>query len=98
MTRDQMFLELCANLQAYPKWERDMAKQPQPRLTHIVLHLADGFKWIETWLDNSQLRKWSWIAEQFAEEFNCRPDDVDCVQTDDGDKIAVRGKIVGYVA
>jgi hypothetical protein len=39
--------------------------------------------------------QWAWIVGHMISEFGCEPDDVSCVETDDGDKIAVAGKIVG---
>ena len=39
--------------------------------------------------------QWGWIIGHMISEFGCEPDDVSCVETDDGDRIAVNGKIVG---
>jgi hypothetical protein len=42
-------------------------------------------------------RRWEWIAASFAEYFDCDPEDVDLTETDDGNLITVKGKIVGFV-
>lgn len=34
---------------------------------------------------------WNWIRETVADEFECSVDDVDCIETDDGDLITVLG-------
>lgn len=41
-------------------------------------------------------RRWSWIAEHIALNFECHVDDVDCIETDDGDVITADGKPVAY--
>lgn len=41
--------------------------------------------------------RWPWVQQVVAGQFACRPDDVSCVETDDGDKITVRGEIVAYL-
>lgn len=42
---------------------------------------------------------WSaeWIGEAFAGEYNCRADDVSCVEADDGEFFVIDGERVGYV-
>lgn len=42
--------------------------------------------------------KWDWIAATVASEYGCSADDVDCIETDDGDKITVNGVVVAYTA
>lgn len=44
------------------------------------------------------MNSWPWVQEQVAAEFACEPDDVTCVETDDGDMVAVRGEPVARVA
>lgn len=34
---------------------------------------------------------WNWICETVADEFECSADDVDCIETDDGDLITALG-------
>ncbi len=38
-----------------------------------------------------------WITEAIATWFECTKDDVDCIETDDGDRWTVRGEIVASV-
>lgn len=40
--------------------------------------------------------RWGWISRTIASQFNCWPDDVGVIETDDGDRITVRGEIVAY--
>lgn len=42
----------------------------------------------------NRLNRWDWIVGYMIQEFGCDPDDVDCLETDDGDRITVDGKIV----
>ena len=37
--------------------------------------------------------QWAWIVGHMIDETGCNPDDVSCVETDDGDRIAINGKI-----
>lgn len=41
--------------------------------------------------------RWDWIAETVAAECECDPDEVDCMESDDGDMITVDGLPVYYV-
>lgn len=42
--------------------------------------------------------RWQWIAEQVAEEFGCRPSDVETIDTDDEfDLISVNGEPVARI-
>ena len=36
--------------------------------------------------------KWLWIVETVAGDAGCEPEDVDTIETDDGDTITVKGK------
>lgn len=38
--------------------------------------------------------KWEWIAASLASWHGCRMSEVDCVETDDGDRYTVRGEVV----
>lgn len=38
-----------------------------------------------------------WITDAMVEEFQCRRDDVGCVETETGEFMTVRGEIVAYV-
>jgi hypothetical protein len=40
--------------------------------------------------------QWGWIVDHVKEHFGCDEDDVECIETEDGDMIAVCGKIVAY--
>lgn len=42
--------------------------------------------------------QWGWIADMVAHQFECSPDDVHCIETDDGDQFTVDGKAVAYLA
>ena len=42
--------------------------------------------------------RWSWIVRQIVAEYDCEPDQVGSVDTDDRfDNITVNGKIVGWM-
>jgi hypothetical protein len=41
--------------------------------------------------------QWGWIADSVAKEFECSADDVNCLETDDGDVLTVNGKPVAFV-
>lgn len=43
------------------------------------------------------LSTWPMIQEAVAHEFECDPDDVGCIETDDGDQITARGVPVAYI-
>lgn len=45
----------------------------------------------------NRLNQWAWIVGHMISEFGCNPDDVSCVETDEGDRIAVNGKIVAQL-
>lgn len=38
--------------------------------------------------------QWAWIVGYIVGEFGCAPEAVTCIETDDGDKIAVDGRPV----
>lgn len=39
----------------------------------------------------------SWITNAIATDLECDPDDVECVETDDGEFFVVKGERVGFV-
>ena len=41
--------------------------------------------------------QWAWIVGAMVNEFGCDPDDVSCLETDEGDLIAVNGKPAAVV-
>lgn len=45
---------------------------------------------------DSHLSIWPWAQRHLAFIHDCEVDEVDCIETDDGDRITVRGKIVAY--
>ncbi len=41
--------------------------------------------------------RWEWISTTIAEQFECSPDDVGCLDNDDRfDNVTIGGKIVAY--
>jgi hypothetical protein len=40
--------------------------------------------------------RWPWVQEVVASHERCDIEDIDCVETEDGDKITVKGVIVGH--
>lgn len=38
--------------------------------------------------------QWSWIVGSICGEFDCEPEQVSCIETEDGDKIALDGVAV----
>jgi hypothetical protein len=57
-----------------------------------LLHL-DGRPWLWTQFDAGTPAgaAWDWIAEQVAAEHEVCAEDIDCIETDDGDTITVCG-------
>lgn len=41
---------------------------------------------------------WPWVQDTVAAEFDCEPDDVTCLETADGEFVAVRGERVAVVS
>lgn len=41
--------------------------------------------------------RWSWVQEVVAGEYECEPDEVGCIETENGDKITVRNVPVAYL-
>jgi hypothetical protein len=69
----------------------------KPRIRFAYLILTDGRcigsnHFGPCGLDH--LNQWDWIVGHLISEFGCNADDVSCVETDEGDRIAVNGKIV----
>ena len=42
--------------------------------------------------------RWPWVQHTVAGQYDCSPDDVHCIETDDGDRITARGEVVAYLA
>ena len=73
----------------------------RPRIKVGYLMLTDGLR-VRCISSNimgehgiNRHNQWAWIVGMMVDEFNCEPEDVSCVETADGDKIAVKGTIVG---
>lgn len=41
--------------------------------------------------------QWAWIVGYMVNEFGCDPDNVYCIETDEGDRITVDGEPVAYL-
>lgn len=41
---------------------------------------------------------WDWIVANVAAEYDCDPESVDLIETDDGDKITAGGRVVAYTS
>ena len=39
-----------------------------------------------------------WITEAIVSKFECSPDDVGTVETDEGERITARGEVIGYIS
>ena len=65
-------------------------------LTKYVHDLASG-RVITSRTQYDPFHQWTWISNAVAAWHDCDVDDVACVETDDGDRITVRGEIVAYV-
>lgn len=39
-----------------------------------------------------------WITQAIVSKFECSPDEVDCIETNDGERITARGEVVGYIS
>lgn len=42
--------------------------------------------------------EWEYIADAFASQCDCDPEEIDIQETDDGDRVTARGVIVGRIA
>lgn len=47
--------------------------------------------------DAVSLAAWPWVQDTVAAEYGCHPDEVRCIETDDGDRVTANGRIVAYV-
>jgi hypothetical protein len=77
----------------------DAIAKPKVRITRLWLlndpkPLRESF---DASLINPPMGEWALIEETFCDHFGCEPADVDMVETEDGDRVAVRGEIVGFV-
>jgi hypothetical protein len=77
-------------------WQREAvalpARAPARCVTVRLFHL-DGRPWASAgFLPPYQPgAKWDWIRETVAHECECDPDQVGCIESDDGDMITVDG-------
>lgn len=71
-------------------WQR--AAHPAPLVTVRLYHL-DGRPWASTGFlpPFTHGAKWDWIRETVAAECECEPDQVGCIESDEGDLITVDG-------
>lgn len=44
------------------------------------------------------LYRWPWVQHVVAAQYECDPEAVGCIETDDGDKITAAGEVVAYLA
>lgn len=40
--------------------------------------------------------RWTWICDVIADHCDCQPEDVDCIETEDGDRITANGVHVAH--
>jgi hypothetical protein len=45
----------------------------------------------------THMNKWAWVVGNLINETGCNPDSVHCVETDEGDKITIDGKVAAYL-
>lgn len=64
-------------------------------LLQATIHLNDGRE-ISTKFSHTTTEVWPWVVLAVATNMSCDADDVDEIETDDGDKLTVKGEIVGY--
>ena len=72
----------------------------KPRTTFAYLMLLDGRCLATNHYGPcglSHLNQWGWVCGYITREFDCDENAVSCVETDDGDFIAVDGLIIGYL-
>lgn len=71
-----------------------VAAKPRTRFVYIVLtdgRVIGSNHYGEFGINYTN--QWPWIVGHMISEFGCNPDDVSCVETDEGDRIAVKGEI-----
>lgn len=69
----------------------------RPAVPFIYLMLIDGrclASNVRGEVGINRHNQWAWIVGNIVGEFGCNPEAVTCIETDDGDKIAVDGKPV----
>jgi hypothetical protein len=79
--------------------ELDAIAKPKARWTSLYL-IGDPLPIRQTCdatLVHPSQGDWALISESFCDHFGCEDEDIEMVETDDGDRIAVRGEIVGYL-
>lgn len=65
-------------------------------LLQATIHLNDGREIHTKFSAPAWGEVWGWVVSNVATNMSCNEDDVDEIETDDGDRITVRGEIVGY--
>jgi hypothetical protein len=60
----------------------------------VTVELPNGMMLARTAFDRSTTSYFWWVKEAVARHFECAEDDVDEVETDDGDMLTVKGEIV----
>jgi hypothetical protein len=69
---------------------------PARSITYV--HDITGRVIASTHISNA-FRRWEWISNIVAGEFECSPDDVDCFDDEQRfDNLSIGGKCVGYVS
>lgn len=68
-----------------------------PRISCELINSKTGRQIAWTW-GVTGAERWEWVSRTMAREYECDPDDVDCVDTDDRfDNITIRGEMVAYM-
>lgn len=65
---------------------------PGARPRTVTLNRLDGQRFASAgFLGGLASDPWTWIARTVADELECEPEDVGCIETDDGDMVTVFG-------
>jgi hypothetical protein len=64
-------------------------------LLQVTIHLNDGRE-ISTKFSHTTTEVWPWVVLAVATNMSCDEGDVDEIETDNGDRITVKGEIVGF--
>jgi len=74
-----------------------MAHENMPRISCELINSETGRRIAWTWGMTSSC-KWEWISRTIADTFECDPDDVDCVDSEDRfDNLTINGEVVAFV-
>jgi hypothetical protein len=75
------------------------ARQRRPSVTFCYIHDLDTRACIASaGFTDFITHSWPWVQQTVAAHYDCAPDDVKCIESDDGDRITVRGKPVAFLA